>query len=108
MRRITLALTFAIAALAACGNVKNNPDAAPNDDAETPTDAMDVDATDAMVPIDAGVDSSPPSPGQDFSGASGRVGGPTFTMDVQLGHPHGQEQLQGTTFRLEANTPIKP
>ena len=108
MRRITIALAFVTAALAACGNVKNNPDAPPlPDDA-----AVDADTTDAMVdampPIDAGPDAPPPTPGQDFTGASGRVGGPTFTMDVQLGHPHGQEQLQGSTFRLEANTPIKP
>lgn len=108
MRRIIVALTLSTAALAACGNVRQNPDASP-----PPTDVM-VDAEEQ--PIDAGIDAmpdaapdaSPPSPGQEFTGAGGRVGGATFTMDVQLGHPHGQNQLQGSTYRLEANTPIKP
>ncbi len=108
MSRTTFALTLAIAALAACGNVKNNPDAPPPPaDAAVDADTTDA-AVDAMPPIDAAVDSAPPSPGQEFTGAAGRVGGPTFTMDVQLGHPHGQEQIQGSTFRLEANTPVKP
>lgn len=108
MRRIVLALTFATAALAACGNVRQNPDA------QQPTDAAPIDAEEMPIdapidtPTDVPVDVPDPSPGQDFSGASGRVGGATFTMDVQLGHPHGQQQLQGTTYRLEANTPIKP
>lgn len=108
MRRIIAALTLASAVLAACGNVRQNPDAPP-----PPTDAavdgdVPIDAPDASVPIDAAPDGPLPSPGQDFSSAGGRVGGATFTMDVQLGHPHSQEQLQGSTYRLEANTPIKP
>ena len=108
MRRIILAFTLATAVLTACGNVRNNPDAPP-----PPTDAADagvdpIDAPDAMQPIDAAIDAPPPLPGQDFTGAGGRVGGATFTMDVQLGHPHGQQQLQGSTYRLEANTPVKP
>jgi hypothetical protein len=111
MRRtlFALALTCAVFAHAACGNVKNNPDAPP-----PPIDAMD-DIDGAPPPIDAAVDAMPPpidapppSPGQEFGAAGGRVGGATFTMDVQLGHPVGQQQLQGSTFRLEANTPIKP
>src|SRR5690349_15607127 len=108
MRRVILALTLFAAALAACGNVRNNPDAPP-----PPTDAaVDADETliDAAIdaPTDAGVDAAPPSSGQEFTGAGGRVGGATFTMDVQLGHPIEQRQIQGTTYRLEANTPIKP
>ena len=108
MRRTIFALTLGIAALAACGNVKNNPDAPPPP-TDVPVDAgVEIDATDAMVPIDAAIDAPAGSPGQEFNGAAGRVGGATFTMDVQLGHPVGQQQLQGTTYRLEANTPIKP
>lgn len=110
MRRtlLALALTCAVFAQTACGNVKNNPDAPPPPtDAEVDGEPPPIDAgIDAA--IDASVDAPPPSPGQEFGAAAGRVGGPTFTMDVQLGHPVGQQQLQGSTFRLEANTPIKP
>jgi hypothetical protein len=108
MRRIILALTLATAALAACGNAREVIDAPPAIDApaidagETPIDA----GIDAMV--DATVDAPPPLPGQEFTGAGGRITGPTFSMDVQLGHPIGQQQVQGSTYRLEANTPIKP
>jgi hypothetical protein len=108
MRRIILALTLSAAALAACGNVRNNPDAPPVPiDAAVDGDVLPIDAA-IDAPIDAAVDAPAPSPGQEFTGAGGRVGGATFTMDVQLGHPHGQQQLQGSTYRLEANTPIKP
>lgn len=108
MRRITIALAFALAALAACGSTRVPIDATPPDDAQE-IDSMPIDAAvDAPPPIDAAIDGPLPSPGQEFNGAGGRVGGPTFTMDVQLGHPHGQQQLQGSTYRLEANTPIKP
>lgn len=108
MRRVTLAFTLSVAALAACGNVRNNPDAPP-----PPIDAASIDTPDVPIdappmPIDAAVDAPNPSPGQEFTGAGGRVTGTTFTMDVQLGHPHGQNQITGTTYRLEANTPIKP
>lgn len=108
MRRITIALALAIAALAACGNVRpSNDDAAQPADAAVDAEIIDtpIDGPDAMPPP---IDAPLPSPGQEFTGASGRVGGSTFTMDVQLGHPHGQQQLQGSTYRLEANTPIKP
>jgi hypothetical protein len=109
MRRTLLALTIATAAsAAACGNVRQNPDAPPPPiDAAVDGDETIIDAA-IDAPTDAGVDASNPSPGQEFTGAGGRVGGATFTMDVQLGHPVGQNQLQGTTYRLEANTPIKP
>ncbi len=104
MRRTAIPLLVALAALAACGSVKQNPDAAPVIDAAT-----DIDAD--TTGIDAGVDApvtAAPTPGQDITGGAGRASGPTFTMDFQLGHPTGQHQIQGSTFRLEANTPIKP
>ncbi len=108
MRRTTLACMLSIAALAACGNVRQNPDAPPGIDAQ----AIDADTPIIDAGIDSAVDASPdaPSPpaGQDLGAAAGRVTGATFTMDVQLGHPIGQQQIQGSTYRLEANTPIKP
>ena len=107
MRRSLFALVLASAWFAACGSTRVPIDADPPDDA-----AIDTALPDTPEPIDAAVDAAvdapAPLPGQEFNGAGGRVGGPTFTMDVQLGHPHGQQQLQGSTYRLEANTPIKP
>lgn len=107
MRRIHLACVL-LAALAACGNVKNNPDAPPPPIDAQDTDAQAIDAGVDAMNIDARIDAPPPLPGQEFNGASGRLTGPTFTMDVQLGHPTGQQQVQSGTYRLEANTPIKP
>ena len=108
MRRSILALAFAAAALAACGSTRVPIDA------DLPDDAQAIDA-DETPPIDAAVDMAPPPidgpqplPGQEFTGGAGRVGGPTFTMDVQLGHPVGQQSIQSGTYRLEANTPVKP
>jgi hypothetical protein len=108
MRRTLLALTIATAALAACGNVRENPDAPPPPIDAAVTDAPDIDTPD-VLPIDAAPPDVPePLPGQEFNSAAGHLSGTTFQMDVQVGHPVGQNQLQGTTYRLEANTPIKP
>jgi hypothetical protein len=108
MRRTILAL-LSTAAFAACGNVKPS-----NTDAAQATDASDTDGEvtdagiDTMPPIDSGIDGGPPSAGQELTTAGGHVSGPTFSMDVQIGHPTSQEQITGGTYRLEANTPIKP
>ncbi len=107
MRRIACSSVLLLA-LVGCGQVKAKPDAA------VPIDAA-VDAAD--VPIDAGIDAArpdaavdaPPSPpGQETTTSGARVSGPTYTMDVQIGHPIDQGSVQGSTNRLEANTPIKP
>jgi hypothetical protein len=86
--------------------VKNNIDAAPPIDAAvdgTPIDAP-IDA-----PTDAAIDGMPAAPpGSELNSAAGRLTGTTFTLDVQLGHPIGQQQIQGATLRLEGNAPIKP
>ena len=108
MRRSILALAVAAAALAACGSTRVPIDADLPDDAMDPDMSIEppIDAPDAAV--DAPIDGPQPLPGQEFTGGAGRVGGPTFTMDVQLGHPVGQQSLQSGTYRLEANTPVKP
>lgn len=107
MRRIILAL-LSTAALAACGNVKQNPDAPPGTDADTTDADTPVDAGPDGMTTDASIDGAIPLAGQDISAAGGRVTGPTFTLDVQIGHPTAQNPAQGATYRLEANTPIKP
>jgi hypothetical protein len=61
---------------------------------------------DAQVPADAG--GAEATPGHELTGASGRMTGPTYTLDVQLGHPFSQQPIQGPTRRLEGNAPVKP
>lgn len=90
------------AALAACGSVTpKQQDAAPPDDAaiDAPIDAPDR--------IDAGID-APVGSGAELGAGGGRMTGGTFTLDVQLGHPVGQQPITGPTLRLEGNAPIKP
>jgi hypothetical protein len=98
MRRTIFVLLVAAAA-AACGSVRAEPDP---DAAPPPTDV----AVDAGIETD--VDAPPPSPGQALTSAGGRVTGATFTMDVQLGHSHGQNPMTAATYRLEASTPVEP
>lgn len=93
-------------ALAACGTVLPSADDARVDDAAGPI--VDAAPIDAAVPVDAAIDASPPPPGQELTGGAGRVRSTTYTMDVQLGHPLGQQPIQSTSYRLQANTPIKP
>jgi|GEM_PF-3363601 len=100
------------AALAACGSVTpSGSDAQPADAALPDSAALDAPALDAGA--DAGIDAlvidgPAPSPGQELTSGGGRLTSTTFTMDVQLGHAVGQHGLDSTTYRLQANTPIKP
>ncbi len=103
-----IGLACAAASATACGSTRVlDPDAQPID--APPGDAPEV-SIDAGVDAatDASVDAPPPPPGQELTSASGRLTGPTFALDVQLGHPIGQQPIQGPTFRITANTPIKP
>jgi hypothetical protein len=85
--------------VAGCGSVKRpfKEDAGVKDDAA----------------IDAAIDAPPPDallspPSQEITGGAGRAAGPTYTIDVQLGHPVSQQPASGTTYRLEGNAAIKP
>jgi hypothetical protein len=105
MRTLSWMCSVAVVAAmsAACGSVSNKTDAA------VPIDAA-VDAEiDAAIdaPIDA-IDAPMTPPGAELNSAGGRMTGTTFTLDVQLGHPFSQQQIQGATLRLEGNNPIKP
>jgi hypothetical protein len=110
MRPARTLVLLAAAALAACGSVQPSaPDARPGDDGGA-IDAPDVTMIDGGVDaaVDAGIDAAPPPPGQELTTGGGRVTGPVFTLDVQLGHPIDQGELRGASFRLSPNTPIKP
>ena len=103
MQRIPFLMGVLLLAVAACGSTSQPIDAPPPpNDAET--DAQPIDA-----PTDAPIDAAVMAPqGQDITNAGGTLSGPTFTMDVQVGHPYSQKPMTGTQFRLEGNTPIKP
>jgi hypothetical protein len=86
------------------------------DDAGLPDDAAPIDAStvqdarpdampDAMIePPDA----APPAPGQELTGAAGRVTSPSYVLDVQVGHGAVQSRTQSSSYRLEGNAPVKP
>jgi hypothetical protein len=50
----------------------------------------------------------PPTPARELVGVAGRVAGPTYTLDVELGHPVSQQPASGATHTLEGNAAIKP
>ncbi len=100
-RLVVLSAVLALA-LGACDPVSVEPDAADADLADAAGDGgIDPDAPDGAV--------APPSPrGQELTTAGGRLVGPTFTLDVQLGHATAQAAIESSTYSLEPNTPIKP
>jgi hypothetical protein len=68
---------------------------------------------DGGLNADAGVDRDaepqlPPTPARELVGVAGRVAGPTYTLDVELGHPVSQQPASGATHTLEGNAAIKP
>lgn len=98
MRRLACALLFCSAA---CGSVSSRPpdDATPIDGgADAAIDAGDIDAPPP----------TPPTPSREVVGGAGRVRGTTFTFDVELGHPIGQQPARGATFTLQGNAAVKP
>lgn len=97
-----------LVAVAACGQVKAKPDAALPIDAsvDAAVDAGPDASIDAAV--DAGVDAAATPPGQETTTAGARLSSPTYTLDVQVGHPIDQGEARGSTFRVEGNAPVKP
>jgi hypothetical protein len=67
-----------ILVVAACGSVKR-----PFDDAAVPAS-------------------------QELLSGAGRVKGPTFTLDVEIGHSFSQQRATGTTLRIQGNAAVKP
>jgi hypothetical protein len=106
-----LALSCALAVVAACGSVQP---AHPDGSADADADAA---RGDAPPPIDAGaepgdaasaVDAPDPSPGHELTSSANQVRGATFTLDVELGHGWSQTSVDGATFHLESDPAIKP
>jgi hypothetical protein len=81
--------------VAGCGSVKR-----PFDDAAiAPLDAEE---------IDAPVVQTPPTPARELVNAAGRLTGATFTFDIEIGHPIGQQLVSGVTYTLQGNAAVKP
>jgi len=53
-------------------------------------------------------DELPPTPSQEVVGGAGRLTSTTFTLDVQLGHPIGQQPAISATYKAQGNAVIKP
>jgi hypothetical protein len=89
MIRIACLLSLCLAA--ACGSVSR-----PGTEHDASTD--DIDAS----------PETPPGESREVLGGAGRVSGPTYTLDVQIGHPVSQEPAAGPTHTLEGNAAVKP
>ena len=96
MARILCSL--AACALVACGSVKR-----PFDDANGGL----IDAR-----IDGGMVDAPPqpppTPSREIITGGGRVTGPTYTLDVEVGQPIDQRPASGPTYTMEGNAAVKP
>lgn len=84
---------------AACGNISRK-----SDDDGAPHDATIIDTDGPTMP------DAPPMVGQSREVVSGarRVSGPTYTFDIEIGHPFQQKKITGTTYTLEGNAAVKP
>jgi hypothetical protein len=65
-----------------------------------PVDGGDV-APDAGIPEGL-------TPAAGLSAGAMKLQGSRYSMDVQVGHAHGQEPMRGGGTTLEANAPVKP
>lgn len=83
--------------LVACGSVIR-----PSQDDAPPGDA----------PADSDAEPSPPqprpTPSRELTAGGGRMKSNTFTFDVQISHPIGQQPAIGNTYKLEGNAAVKP
>jgi hypothetical protein len=85
--------------LAACGSVSRpfQDDAASGSDA--PSDGSDMEPLPPQLP---------PTPSREFTAGGGRMKSNTFTLDVQVSHPVGQQPAIGNTYKIEGNAAVKP
>lgn len=95
-------LVVAAALGIACGDVRNSSDAG-----RMPEDAGFVVDADPMGP-DAAPPPEPGPPRTELSSAAARVGGATYTMDVQLGHHFGQSPTTGSDHTVSSAAPVAP
>lgn len=98
-----LALLFmvtAIGALGACGSVTKADDAGNSN--------VDARVNDAGVGIDAStVDATAPSSSREVTAGGTRVQGATYQVDVQIGHPIGQQPATGGGYGIEGAAAVK-
>jgi hypothetical protein len=98
-----LACLSLLCALAACGSASRPFDDAnngPPDANNGPPDANS-DVPDAMPQTAA-------TPSREIVNGAGRVSGATYTFDVEIGQPLGQQPVTGSTYTLEGNAAVKP
>ena len=62
---------------------------------------------DAAAP-DAAVPATTPTPAWALVNAAGRLTGTTFTFEVEIGHPIGQQSVKSATYTLQGNVAVKP
>ncbi len=105
MRR-TIAVLMWLAA-AGCGGGGGGNDAGPPPDAPDGLDGGGADAgtTDAGGDTDAAVAADRRA--IEITSASGRMTGPGYTLDFQLGHPVDQGRATGPGFSIEGGAAVK-
>jgi hypothetical protein len=94
-----------------CGSVTVGPD-----DASISDDAAPTVVEDAGLPADASVGGAdggegalvPSPPATELTGGGARLDGETYQMDVQIGHPFGQQPTAGESTSVDPNTAVKP
>jgi hypothetical protein len=78
---------------AACGNITRKAD-------------------DGGVPKDASSDAAPDAAmfgqSREVVSGAGRASGPTYTIDMEVGHVVSQKKTTGPTYTLEGNAAVKP
>lgn len=92
---------FAVA-LVACGD----DSAPPMPDA--PSGAIDGGQADAPPAMPDGGTAMAPKPAREVVSGGGRLTGGSMTMDVQVGHPYGQQKISGGTTTVEGGAAVKP
>ena len=76
------------------------------------TAVIDANQTDGGVSIDAApdaqIDASISPNSLELTGGAGHLTGPTYRMDVQVGHPYAQRAATSPALSAEGNAAVKP
>lgn len=92
-----------IVLFAGCGSVSNKGDDAGNNN---PPDARVNDA--GVTPTVDAPPAVPPTSTQEITAGSGKASGSTYEIEVQIGHPVGQNPASGSTYEVEGAAAVKP
>ncbi len=98
MARIACLLLLCVAA---CGSTSRPF----TDGGEPPEDGGVHDAAPDGPPADA---TPPPGEAREIISGGGRATSTTYTLEVEIGHPHSQAPSTSATYTIEGNTAIKP